>query len=59
MNDERRGHLITFYSLLDRLEKNIGGTRMLAACYGPLTSPFIDRRLSPKWWVQVGLRGMP
>jgi hypothetical protein len=27
-----RNHLITFYLLLDRLEKNIGGTRTLAAC---------------------------
>src|SRR5271157_5412231 len=32
MNDERREHLITFYSLLDTLEKNIGGARMLATC---------------------------
>jgi hypothetical protein len=27
MGNERREHLIRFYSLLDRLEKNIGGAR--------------------------------
>jgi hypothetical protein len=39
MNNERRDHLITFYSLLDRLEKNIGGTRTLAACSGRMGWP--------------------
>lgn len=39
MNNERREHLITFYSLLDRLEKNIGGTRTLAACSGRMDWP--------------------
>ena len=34
MDDERFGHLIRFYSLLDRLERNIGGARALEGCSG-------------------------
>ena len=37
--DERRGHLFRFYSLLDTLEKNIGGARTLAACCGRMDWP--------------------
>jgi hypothetical protein len=39
MADERREHLIRFYSLLDRLEKSIGGARTLAACSGRMDWP--------------------
>jgi hypothetical protein len=39
MGNERHEHLIRFYSLLDRLEKNIGGARTLAACSGRLDWP--------------------
>lgn len=39
MTDERLLHLKRFYSLLDRLEKNIGGTRTLAACSGRMDWP--------------------
>jgi hypothetical protein len=39
MNNEWRDHLITFYSLLDRLENNIGGTRTLAGCSGRMGWP--------------------
>jgi hypothetical protein len=34
MTDERHRHLVRFYSLLDTLEKNIGGARALATCTG-------------------------
>jgi hypothetical protein len=36
---ERREHLLRFYSLLDRLEKNIGGARTLDACSGRMDWP--------------------
>src|SRR5688500_6098985 len=36
---ERRGHLFRFYSLLNRLEKNIGGARTLAACSARMNWP--------------------
>jgi hypothetical protein len=39
MSDERREHLIRFYSILDRLEKNIGGARTLASCSGLMDWP--------------------
>ena len=39
MADERRENLIRFYSLLDRLEKSIGGARTLAACSGRMDWP--------------------
>ncbi len=39
MNDERREHLIRFYSLIDRLEKNIAGARTLAGCSGRMDWP--------------------
>jgi len=34
MGSERLEHLLRFYSMLDRLEKNIGGARTLADCTG-------------------------
>ncbi len=34
MGSERLEHLLRFYSMLDRLEKNIGGARTLADCSG-------------------------
>ena len=39
MNDVRLQHLFRFYSLLDRLEQNIGGERELAACSGRMDWP--------------------
>jgi hypothetical protein len=39
MNNERFDHLITFYSLLNRLQKNIGGARSLADCSGRMNWP--------------------
>ena len=39
MTDERLLHLTRFYSLLDKLEKNIGGTRRLADCSGWMEWP--------------------
>jgi len=39
MPDERREHLIRFYSILDSLEENIGGARRLAACTGRMEWP--------------------
>jgi hypothetical protein len=37
--NERRELLTIFYSLLDRLEKNIGGARSLADCSGRMKWP--------------------
>lgn len=37
--DERRGHLLRFYSLLNTLENNVGGARTLAACSGRMDWP--------------------
>src|ERR1700683_937101 len=39
MTDDRLSHLTGFYSLLDKLEKNIGGTRTLADCAGRMDWP--------------------
>lgn len=39
MDDERREHLVRFYSLLDRLEKHIAGARSLAECTGRMGWP--------------------
>ena len=39
MADNRRAHLVRFYSLLDRLEDAIGGARALAACSGRMDWP--------------------
>jgi hypothetical protein len=39
MADERREQLIRFYSLLDKLETNIGGARPLAECSGRMDWP--------------------
>lgn len=39
MEPERREDLITFYSILDSLEKNIGGARKLADCSGRMAWP--------------------
>jgi hypothetical protein len=39
MNEERREHLVRFYSILDRLERDIGGTRTLADCSGRMKWP--------------------
>ncbi len=39
MVNERRADLIRFYSILDQLEKNIGGARKLADCSGRLRWP--------------------
>jgi hypothetical protein len=38
-SDDRRAHLIAFYSIMDALEQNIGGARMLADCTGRLSWP--------------------
>jgi hypothetical protein len=39
MADERREHLLKFYSLLDRLEENLVGARTLAGCSGRMDWP--------------------
>ncbi|MEO8096329.1 MAG: hypothetical protein ABI811_01405 [Acidobacteriota bacterium] len=39
MSDQRREHLTRFYSLLDQLEKNIGGAKTLAQCSGRMDWP--------------------
>jgi hypothetical protein len=39
MDTERHEHLIKFYSILDKLEKKIGGVRKLADCSGQLVWP--------------------
>lgn len=39
MSDERREHLIRFYSVLDDLEQKIGGARTLAASTGRMGWP--------------------
>jgi hypothetical protein len=39
MTDDRLDHLLSFYSLLDRLEQSTGGARVLAACSGRMTWP--------------------
>src|ERR1700722_1192657 len=38
-NDDRIRHLIRFYSILDVLEKYIGGARKLAECSGRIMWP--------------------
>lgn len=38
-NDNRLQHLVRFYSILDRLEKGIGGARTLAECSGRIAWP--------------------
>ena len=39
MNSERLKHLVRFYSILDKHEKNIGGARKLADCSGRMSWP--------------------
>jgi hypothetical protein len=39
MDSERREHLVRFYSILDRLEQEIGGARKLASCSGRMEWP--------------------
>src|SRR5689334_6526379 len=39
MSEERIEHLIRFYSILERLEQNIGGERKLADCTGRMDWP--------------------
>ena len=39
MSERRLGHLIRFYSILDALERNIGGARKLADCSGRMRWP--------------------
>jgi hypothetical protein len=39
MHSERREHLVRFYSILDRLEQEIGGARKLADCSGRMEWP--------------------
>jgi hypothetical protein len=39
MDAARREHLIRFYSILDKLERQIGGARTLAACAGRMDWP--------------------
>jgi hypothetical protein len=39
MQDERREHLVRFYSILDALEERVGGQRTLANCSGRLAWP--------------------
>jgi hypothetical protein len=38
-NDDRIQHLVRFYSILDVLEKNVGGARKLAECSGRMNWP--------------------
>lgn len=38
-SDDRVKHLIRFYSILDELEKNVGGARTLAECSGRMAWP--------------------
>src|ERR1035441_2501892 len=38
-SDDRIQHLIRFYSILDGLEKHVGGARELAACSGRMNWP--------------------
>jgi hypothetical protein len=38
-SDDRIQHLIRFYSILDAIEKNVGGARRLAECSGRITWP--------------------
>src|ERR1700689_4399745 len=38
-NEIRVEHLVRFYSILDALEKKVGGTRKLAECSGRRTWP--------------------
>jgi hypothetical protein len=39
MAENRREHLVRFYSILDKLERNIGGQRTLADCSGRMPWP--------------------
>src|SRR5438034_6383323 len=39
MADQRREHLMRFYSLLDRLEENLAGARTLTECSGRMNWP--------------------
>lgn len=39
MSDVRLQHLVRFYSLVDRLERNVGGERRLADCSGRMDWP--------------------
>src|SRR5262245_17760472 len=39
MGNERGDHLIRFYSILDKLERNIGGACKLADCSGRMPWP--------------------
>jgi hypothetical protein len=39
MSHARREHLVKFYSILDELEKRIGGARTLGDCRGRMTWP--------------------
>jgi len=39
MSNERLEDLVRFYLILDRLERNIGGTRTLADCRGRMDWP--------------------
>src|SRR5215471_5312471 len=39
MNDERLQHLVCFYSILDELERRVGGSRTLADCRGGMNWP--------------------
>lgn len=39
MTEERHEHLVRFYAILNRLERNIGGARRLADCSGRMNWP--------------------
>ncbi len=39
MSDRRLQHLVRFYSILDTLEKTLGGARTLADCRGRMNWP--------------------
>jgi hypothetical protein len=39
MNSERLGHLIRFYSIIEKLESNIGGAKKLTDCSGRMSWP--------------------
>jgi len=57
MANERHAHLARFYSLLDSLERAIGGARTLAGCSGRLDWPERDVyffREAGEWRVHTG-----
>jgi hypothetical protein len=60
MNDGRLQDLVRFYSILDSLEKTIGGARTLAACRGRMNWPkrgiYFFRECGPSAICSAGIR---